>query len=115
MSGKIYTATITVYNFDGTIADEQKVVIGGANAKYENGVYLLSGLSGEKQVTVNGENIGTVSDSSSSLSFTLKNTPSHQGETNNETNGVAIYYVITVILGLITVGCVVTIILIKKK
>ena len=115
LSDKIYTATITVYNFDGTIADEQKVVIGGANAKYENGVYLLSGLSGEKQVTVNGENIGTVSDSSSSLSFTLKNTPSHQGETNNETNGVAIYYVITVILGLITVGCVVTIILIKKK
>lgn len=55
LSDKIYTARVTLQDAEGIIVRNKKVKIGDAYAeKDENGVYYLTGVSGENKVTVDG-------------------------------------------------------------
>mgnify|MGYP005948737503 CR=1 FL=1 len=61
LSEKIYTARVTLQDAEGNTIRNKKVKIGDTYAeKDENGVYYLTGLSGENKVTVEGTEVSGI-------------------------------------------------------
>ena len=83
LSGRIYTATVTLKDEQGNILHGKKVKIGERYAeKTAQGVYFAEGLTGENTVTVDGEEVtGKVTETETDIVLVIKSAQEDAADT----------------------------------